>query len=52
MGRPSTAADLTTSLTLPLTHLWFLWVLLILYVAVLILRAPFAALDRGGGWGR
>ena len=36
----------------PLTHLWFLWVLLILYVAMLVLRAPFAALDRGGGWGR
>ena len=36
----------------PLTHLWFLWVLLILYAAVLILRAPFAALDRAGAWGR
>lgn len=36
----------------PLTHLWFLWVLLILYTAVLILRAPFAALDRSGAWGR
>ena len=36
----------------PLTHLWFLWVLLILYGAMLVLRAPFAALDRGGGWGR
>lgn len=36
----------------PLTHLWFLWVLLILYAAMLVLRAPFAALDRGGGWGR
>lgn len=36
----------------PLTHLWFLWVLLILYAAMMVLRAPFAALDRGGGWGR
>ncbi|MEH6664973.1 MAG: acyltransferase family protein [Brevundimonas sp.] len=36
----------------PLTHLWFLWVLLILYAALLILRAPFAVLDRSGGWGR
>ncbi len=36
----------------PLTHLWFLWVLLILYAGLLILRAPFAALDRSGGWGR
>jgi glucans biosynthesis protein C len=38
--------------SIPLTHLWFLWVLLIFYVALLILRAPFAALDRDGGWGR
>jgi glucans biosynthesis protein C len=37
---------------LPLTHLWFLWVLLILYAGMLLLRAPFAALDRGGAWGR
>ena len=36
----------------PLTHLWFLWVLLILYAAMLVLRAPFALMDRGGGWGR
>ena len=35
----------------PLTHLWFLYLLMIFYVAALILRAPFAALDRGG-WGR
>jgi peptidoglycan/LPS O-acetylase OafA/YrhL len=38
--------------TFPLTHLWFLWVLLILYAGLLLLRAPFAALDRNGGWGR
>ncbi|MGV3579693.1 acyltransferase family protein [Brevundimonas sp.] len=36
----------------PLTHLWFLYVLMLFYVAVLILRAPFAMLDRNGGWGR
>ncbi len=36
----------------PLTHLWFLWVLLLFYGATLLLRAPFAALDRGGAWGR
>jgi len=36
----------------PLTHLWFLYVLTLFCLAVLILRAPFAALDRGGGWGR
>jgi glucan biosynthesis protein C len=41
-----------TIATFPLTHLWFLWVLLILYVAMLILRTPFAVMDRGGGWGR
>ena len=37
---------------MPLTHLWFLWVLMIFYTALLILRAPFAALDRSGAWGR
>jgi len=36
----------------PLTHLWFLYVLALFYAALLVLRAPFAALDRGGGWGR
>lgn len=36
----------------PLTHLWFLWVLLLLYVAALILRAPVALADRSGGFRR
>lgn len=36
----------------PLTHLWFLWMLLILYAGWLVLRAPFALLDRSGAWGR
>jgi len=36
----------------PLTHLWFLYVLSLFCAAVLILRAPFAWLDRDGGWGR
>lgn len=36
----------------PLTHLWFLYVLMLFYAAVLILRAPFALLDKDGGWGR
>lgn len=36
----------------PLTHLWFLYVLTLFCAAALILRAPFAALDRNGGWGR
>lgn len=38
--------------TFPLLHLWFLWVLLILYAAFLVLRAPFALLDRDGAVGR
>ncbi|QQQ18144.1 acyltransferase family protein [Brevundimonas vitis] len=41
-----------TVFNFPLLHLWFLWVLLIFYAVVLVLRAPFAALDRSGGWGR
>ena len=36
----------------PLTHLWFLYLLTLFYAAVLILRAPFAMLDKDGGWGR
>lgn len=36
----------------PLTHLWFLYVLSLFCLAALILRAPFAVLDRSGGWGR
>lgn len=38
--------------TFPLLHLWFLWVLLLFYAAFLLLRAPFAALDRDGVVGR
>ena len=38
--------------TFPLLHLWFLWVLLILYAAFLLLRAPFALIDRDGAVGR
>lgn len=37
---------------IPLTHLWFLYVLSLFCIAALILRAPFAALDRNGAWGR
>jgi peptidoglycan/LPS O-acetylase OafA/YrhL len=32
----------------PLTHLWFLWLLIWFYAAVLALRAPVAALDKAG----
>ncbi len=36
----------------PLTHLWFLYVLSLFCAATLVLRAPFAWLDRSGAWGR
>src|SRR5690606_9569442 len=39
-----------TASNFPLTHLWFLWMLLIFYVATLALRAPFVVLDRDGRW--
>ncbi len=32
----------------PLTHLWFLWLLLILYAGWLLLRLPLGLLDRNG----
>lgn len=38
--------------TFPLTHLWFLWMLLVLYAGMLLIRLPFAVLDREGAWGR
>lgn len=41
-----------TLATFPLLHLWFLWVLLILYAAFLLLRACLAPLDRQGAVGR
>jgi peptidoglycan/LPS O-acetylase OafA/YrhL len=52
-----TAADAPPAPTydwtnVPLTHLWFLWVLMLFYAALLMLRAPFALLDRDGGWSR
>lgn len=34
----------------PLTHLWFLWVLLLIYIATLLLRGAIAALDRKGSF--
>lgn len=37
---------------IPLTHLWFLWALLLFYAALLIARAVFRALDRQGATGR
>lgn len=37
---------------IPLTHLWFLWVLLIFYVALLAVRGLFAMLDRSGAGAR
>lgn len=41
-----------TLATFPLTHLWFLWMLLVLYAGMLAIRLPFALLDSQGGWGR
>ena len=38
--------------TFPLLHLWFLWVLLIFYAVMLVVRTPFVAMDRDGRWGR
>jgi hypothetical protein len=37
-----------TPTAFPLTHLWFLWVLLLFYPAMLILRGVGKLLDRGG----
>ena len=34
----------------PLTHLWFLWVLALIYAATLLLRGLIAAIDRKGGF--
>lgn len=36
----------------PLTHLWFLYYLLVLYTIVLLARAAFVTLDRTGKWRR
>ncbi len=36
----------------PLTHLWFLWELLLMYLAALSLRAVVMRIDRGGRLGR
>ena len=41
-----------TLATFPLLHLWFLWVLLILYAAFVLLRVCLAPLDRHGAVGR
>jgi len=37
---------------IPLTHLWFLWVLLWFYAALVIVSAVFGRLDRSGALGR
>lgn len=36
----------------PLTHLWFLWVLLLFYAVLLLIRLPLSRWDRGGAWTR
>jgi glucan biosynthesis protein C len=40
-----------TIASFPLTHLWFLWVLLIFYAGLAGLRLLSTVLDRSGGWG-
>ncbi|WP_293676951.1 acyltransferase family protein [uncultured Phenylobacterium sp.] len=42
------ATAATADVPFPLTHLWFLYVLILLYVATLAVRAIAAAVDRGG----
>lgn len=37
-----------TAETFPLTHLWFLYVLILFYALMLVLRAGLAAMDRSG----
>ncbi|NHK29469.1 acyltransferase family protein [Parvularcula flava] len=44
--QPPPQADVP--LPFPLTHLWFLYVLLWFYLGTMILRAPIALIDRGG----
>lgn len=51
-GAPAPPPPIYDWTNFPLTHLWFLYVLSLFCAAVLLLRAPFAALDRTGGWGR
>ncbi|MDB5469634.1 MAG: hypothetical protein JWR84_1194 [Caulobacter sp.] len=41
-----------TPTSFPLMHLWFLWVLLIFYTAMLLLRGVGKVLDRGGHFAR
>jgi ABC-type multidrug transport system ATPase subunit/peptidoglycan/LPS O-acetylase OafA/YrhL len=49
--RPQTSPpvpQVSTAFAFPLTHLWFLYVLLLLYVAMLIVRAGVEKVDREG----
>jgi glucans biosynthesis protein C len=48
-ARPPSAPPVRQAFAFPLTHLWFLYVLLIFYAGTLLLRAPVARVDRGGG---
>lgn len=45
---PAPSAGPPPALAFPLTHLWFLYVLLILYAAVLLARSAVARLDAAG----
>ncbi|ESQ80537.1 acyltransferase family protein [Asticcacaulis sp. YBE204] len=47
-SKPAAPPPPLTAETFPLTHLWFLYVLLILYALFVPLRGLFAFIDRGG----
>lgn len=47
--QPAAPPPPLTAQTFPLTHLWFLYVLLIFYAAFVPLRGLIAFIDRGGG---
>jgi len=48
---PAEQAPLTVA-AFPLVHLWFLYILVLLYAATLLLRSLVALADRGGGFRR
>jgi peptidoglycan/LPS O-acetylase OafA/YrhL len=48
-AKPPSAPPVRPPFAFPLTHLWFLYLLLIFYAGMLLLRAPVALVDRDGG---
>jgi len=49
LPREASPASPFTLEAFPVTHLWFLYILVLLYAGWLALRAPVVVLDRGGG---